>query len=296
MVTGIGEQHHPVSTKNAEAQQFFDQGLRYIYAFNHDEAARSFQRAADLDPKRADLRESFEIFRRNFTGAINLIGIDMFAQISFKLAQKLFASGAILGALRWIGMDSIEIVTSDKQVAGEAPAVLQWIARGTGSGLRGHALVDALAALGKHVPALSAGRLTVLWYLVPALGAVSWIVYGLVGARSRTARVVAALATVTVFVAAGAFRHLAGTARLGWGPKVALLGGVMLSVGAWAPEAWLRARRRRYAGSTSLRPEGAGGSDSAGSAAITLSIRSRSWRNSERVRTPNEAGGTDNTA
>jgi tetratricopeptide (TPR) repeat protein len=50
LVTGIGEQHHPVSTKNAEAQKFFDQGLRYIYAFNHDEAARSFQRAADLDP------------------------------------------------------------------------------------------------------------------------------------------------------------------------------------------------------------------------------------------------------
>jgi tetratricopeptide (TPR) repeat protein len=53
LVSGIGEQHHPVTTKNAEAQQFFDQGLRYIYAFNHDEAARSFQRAADLDPKLA---------------------------------------------------------------------------------------------------------------------------------------------------------------------------------------------------------------------------------------------------
>jgi len=50
LVSGIGEQHHPVSTTNAEAQQFFDQGLRYIYAFNHDEAARSFQRATELDP------------------------------------------------------------------------------------------------------------------------------------------------------------------------------------------------------------------------------------------------------
>ncbi len=53
LVSGIGEQHHPVSTSNAAAQQFFDQGLRYIYAFNHEEAARSFQRAADLDPKLA---------------------------------------------------------------------------------------------------------------------------------------------------------------------------------------------------------------------------------------------------
>jgi tetratricopeptide (TPR) repeat protein len=53
LVSGIGNAHHPTSTKNPEAQQFFDQGLRFIYAFNHDEAARSFQKAADLDPKLA---------------------------------------------------------------------------------------------------------------------------------------------------------------------------------------------------------------------------------------------------
>src|SRR5207302_3212036 len=53
MVSGLGDLHHPVSTKNAEAQKFFDQGLRFIYAFNHDEAARSFQHAAELDPKLA---------------------------------------------------------------------------------------------------------------------------------------------------------------------------------------------------------------------------------------------------
>ena len=53
LMTGLGDLHHPVSTKNAEAQQFFDQGLRLIYAFNHDEAARSFQKASELDPKLA---------------------------------------------------------------------------------------------------------------------------------------------------------------------------------------------------------------------------------------------------
>jgi len=53
LMTGYGNWHHPVSTKNAQAQAFFDQGLRQIYAFNHDEAARSFQRAAELDPKLA---------------------------------------------------------------------------------------------------------------------------------------------------------------------------------------------------------------------------------------------------
>ena len=50
LVTGLGDLHHPVSTNNPQAQQFFDQGLRFIYAFNHDEAARSFQHAAELDP------------------------------------------------------------------------------------------------------------------------------------------------------------------------------------------------------------------------------------------------------
>jgi hypothetical protein len=125
-----------------------------------------------------------------------------------------------------------------------ASAFVHWIARGAGSGLRGHALVDALVALGKHVPALSAARLTILWYLVPALGAVSWIVYGVFGARSRSARIVALAALVAALVAAAAFRHLAGTARLGWGPKVALLGGVGLCVGAWVPDSWLRACRR----------------------------------------------------
>src|SRR5208337_1324753 len=53
MMTGLGDLHHPVSAKNAGAQGFFDQGLRLIYAFNHDEAARSFQEAAALDPKLA---------------------------------------------------------------------------------------------------------------------------------------------------------------------------------------------------------------------------------------------------
>src|SRR5213082_830726 len=53
LMTGYGDWHHPVSTKNAQAQAFFDQGLRLIYAFNHNEAMRSFRRAAELDPKLA---------------------------------------------------------------------------------------------------------------------------------------------------------------------------------------------------------------------------------------------------
>src|SRR5690242_2533248 len=53
LMTGLGDLHHPVSAANPEAQKFFDQGLRLIYAFNHEEAERSFQQAAKLDPKLA---------------------------------------------------------------------------------------------------------------------------------------------------------------------------------------------------------------------------------------------------
>lgn len=52
-MTGMGSHTHPVSTTNPEAQKFFDQGMRFVFAFNHDEAIRSFKRAAELDPKLA---------------------------------------------------------------------------------------------------------------------------------------------------------------------------------------------------------------------------------------------------
>ena len=50
LLSGLGDWHHSISTRSPRAQQFFDQGLRLAYAFNHDEAARSFAEAARLDP------------------------------------------------------------------------------------------------------------------------------------------------------------------------------------------------------------------------------------------------------
>lgn len=50
LLDGMGTHSHPIATKSKEAQQFFDQGLALIYGFNHDEAARLFARAAELDP------------------------------------------------------------------------------------------------------------------------------------------------------------------------------------------------------------------------------------------------------
>ena len=116
-----------------------------------------------------------------------------------------------------------------------ASAFLAWVARGPGSGLRGHALIDAVVALGRHVPAVSAGRLTILWYLLPALGAASWVTGGLSGARSRASRVVATTALVVTVVVVSAFVRLFGRDHVGWGPKVALLGAVALGLTAWFP-------------------------------------------------------------
>jgi tetratricopeptide (TPR) repeat protein len=48
-LTGLGALHMPVTTSVAQAQRFFDQGLRLLYAFNHAEAIRAFREAARLD-------------------------------------------------------------------------------------------------------------------------------------------------------------------------------------------------------------------------------------------------------
>ena len=50
LVPGIQGVHFPISTRREDAQKFFDQGLAFVYAFNHDEAVRSFRRAAEIDP------------------------------------------------------------------------------------------------------------------------------------------------------------------------------------------------------------------------------------------------------
>src|ERR1051325_8671465 len=50
-LTAVGRQHHPIQTSSKEAQDYFDQGITLLYGFNHEEAVRSFQKAAELDPQ-----------------------------------------------------------------------------------------------------------------------------------------------------------------------------------------------------------------------------------------------------
>jgi tetratricopeptide (TPR) repeat protein len=49
----LGSHHRPVSTQSAAAQQAFDQGLIWAFAFNHDEAQRAFHAALKHDPSLA---------------------------------------------------------------------------------------------------------------------------------------------------------------------------------------------------------------------------------------------------
>jgi tetratricopeptide (TPR) repeat protein len=47
---GLGKYRRRVTTSSPEAQRYFDQGLAFLQAFNHDEAIRSFTAAGTLDP------------------------------------------------------------------------------------------------------------------------------------------------------------------------------------------------------------------------------------------------------
>jgi tetratricopeptide (TPR) repeat protein len=47
---GLGAHHRAVATRSPMARRYFDQGLNWVYAFNHDESIRAFTQATVLDP------------------------------------------------------------------------------------------------------------------------------------------------------------------------------------------------------------------------------------------------------
>lgn len=51
LYTDLGDHHYSITTSDPLAQQYFDQGLRLYYAFNHSEAIRAFREAQRLDPE-----------------------------------------------------------------------------------------------------------------------------------------------------------------------------------------------------------------------------------------------------
>jgi tetratricopeptide (TPR) repeat protein len=50
MIPGLGTRSFRITTQSKEAQQYFDQGLRLAWNFNHAEAQHAFQKAQRLDP------------------------------------------------------------------------------------------------------------------------------------------------------------------------------------------------------------------------------------------------------
>ncbi|GAC1697454.1 MAG: hypothetical protein NVS9B3_15190 [Gemmatimonadaceae bacterium] len=50
LYTNLGTYHRAITTRVARSQQYFDQGLRLVFGFNHGEAIRAFREAARLDP------------------------------------------------------------------------------------------------------------------------------------------------------------------------------------------------------------------------------------------------------
>ena len=47
---GLGDYHRSFTTSSDSAQQYLDQGMIWLQAFNYDEAERSFREAAQRDP------------------------------------------------------------------------------------------------------------------------------------------------------------------------------------------------------------------------------------------------------
>ncbi|MDT7645163.1 MAG: hypothetical protein QOC75_2163, partial [Pseudonocardiales bacterium] len=52
----LGSYHRETETRSPQAQLWFDRGMVWAYAFNHDEAVRCFEKALALDPELAIAR------------------------------------------------------------------------------------------------------------------------------------------------------------------------------------------------------------------------------------------------
>ncbi len=50
LMEGLGPADHKITTADPVAQAYFNQGLRLMFAFNHDEAIRAFRAAKTIDP------------------------------------------------------------------------------------------------------------------------------------------------------------------------------------------------------------------------------------------------------
>ena len=92
LLQGMGETKMPVSTKSAEAQKFFNQGMSQVHSFWFLESERSFLQALELDPDLAmaywgisisaagDYRPAFQLLRDPLDGGRPSTGAEATAE------------------------------------------------------------------------------------------------------------------------------------------------------------------------------------------------------------------------
>jgi tetratricopeptide (TPR) repeat protein len=102
---GLGKHSRKVETKSAAAQRYVDQGLMFMFAYNHDEAVRAFRQAADLDPGCAmaywgvALASGMNYNDPRFTPEKAKAALDALAKAREKAAGETAANKALIGAL-----------------------------------------------------------------------------------------------------------------------------------------------------------------------------------------------------
>jgi tetratricopeptide (TPR) repeat protein len=102
---GLGKHSRKIETRSAAAQRYFDQGLMFMFAFNHDEAVRAFRQAADLDPGCAmaywgvALASGMNYNDPSFTPAKAKVTADALAKAREKAPGETAANKALIDAL-----------------------------------------------------------------------------------------------------------------------------------------------------------------------------------------------------
>jgi tetratricopeptide (TPR) repeat protein len=112
----LGDFHRSATTRSPEAQKYFDQGMRLLWAFNHDESTRSFAQAARLDPACAICYWGVALtVGPNYNVPVMAEPRAKVAWEALQLAQKNAASGtaveqALIGALgkRYKGVQALD--------------------------------------------------------------------------------------------------------------------------------------------------------------------------------------------
>ncbi len=116
-------------------------------------------------------------------------------------------------------------------------AFLHWVRRGPGAALRGHELIDAAARVANRVDGggWQVTALTIVWYLIPASGALAWVVVGFGDPKGRSGKAVAGIATLATSISVAGLGTQLQWSRLGPGTVAASLGATLLIFGAAIP-------------------------------------------------------------